>query len=83
MKPIVILPLTNDPTESEIQHEAYRLWLEGGCREGFELDNWFAAKERLIHHHGRARDDSSHSNRKAPPRVNAPRVKNALLPSGT
>jgi Protein of unknown function (DUF2934) len=43
-----------DPTEAEIQKKAYHLWLEGGSHEGRELDNWFAAKELLLHHHGRA-----------------------------
>ena len=46
-------PAAHEPTEAEIQKKAYYLWLEGGCREGTELDNWFAAKELLLHHHGR------------------------------
>lgn len=50
-KPIVHLP---EPTETEIQKKAYHLWVEGGCLEGVELDNWLAAKELLRHHHGRA-----------------------------
>lgn len=48
-----ITPALPEPTEAEIQKKAYHLWLEGGCREGTELDNWFAAKELLMHHHGR------------------------------
>ncbi|MCX6953601.1 MAG: DUF2934 domain-containing protein, partial [Verrucomicrobia bacterium] len=40
------------PTEEEIQQVAYRLWIEGGRREGVETDNWFAAEELLRHHHG-------------------------------
>jgi Protein of unknown function (DUF2934) len=43
-----------EPTETEIQHQAYLLWLEGGCRPGRELDDWLAARELLRHHHGRA-----------------------------
>lgn len=46
-------PSLPEPTEAEIQKKAYHLWLEGGCQEGRELDNWFAAKELLMHHHGR------------------------------
>ena len=42
------------PTEAEIQHQAYLLWLEGGCRPGRELEDWQAARELLVHHHGRA-----------------------------
>lgn len=42
------------PTEAEIQHQAYLLWLEGGCRPGRELDDWLAARELLLHHHGRS-----------------------------
>ena len=41
-----------EPGEAEIQKLAYQLWLEGGCREGAELDNWLAAKELLRHRHG-------------------------------
>ena len=40
-----------EPTEAEIQKKAYHLWVEGGCLEGVELDNWLAAKELLRHHH--------------------------------
>lgn len=43
-----------EPTEAEIQHQAYLLWLEGGCRPGRELDDWLAARELLRHHHGHA-----------------------------
>jgi hypothetical protein len=45
-------PASREPTESEIQHTAYHLWIEGGCLEGVELDNWLAAKELLRHRHG-------------------------------
>jgi hypothetical protein len=43
-----------EPSEVEIQKQAYHLWIEGGCLEGVELDNWLAAKELLRHHHGRS-----------------------------
>jgi hypothetical protein len=43
-----------EPTEAEIQHQAYLLWVEGGCRSGHELDDWLAARELLLHHRGRA-----------------------------
>ena len=42
-----------EPTEAEIQHTAYLLWLESGQVAGRDLDNWLAAKELLRHHHGR------------------------------
>ena len=45
--------LIHEPSEAEIQKAAYHLWVEGGCLEGVELDNWLAAKELLRHHHGR------------------------------
>lgn len=45
---------TQEPSEAEIQKAAYHLWVEGGCLEGVELDNWLAAKELLRHHHGRS-----------------------------
>lgn len=43
-----------EPTESEIQHQAYLLWVEGGCRSGRELDDWLAARELLLHNAKRA-----------------------------
>jgi Protein of unknown function (DUF2934) len=49
------IPL-HEPTEADIQKKAYHLWVEGGCLEGIELDNWLAAKELLRHHHGRTVD---------------------------
>ena len=48
--PIVPAP---EPTEAEIQHEAYLLWLESGRLPGRDLENWLAAKELLRHRHGR------------------------------
>ena len=27
-----------EPTEAEIQKQAYHLWIDGGCLEGVELD---------------------------------------------
>ena len=42
-----------EPTEAEIQHEAYLLWIESGRLSGRDLDNWFAAKELLRHRHAR------------------------------
>ena len=41
-----------EPNEAEIQKAAYHLWIDGGCLEGVELDNWFAAKELIRHRHG-------------------------------
>ena len=45
--------LVNEPTEEQIQHAAYLMWVEEGRPEGRDQDNWFAAKELLCHHHGR------------------------------
>ena len=45
-------PTRHEPTEEEIQHQAYLLWAEGGCRTGGEFDSWLAAKELLRHRHG-------------------------------
>ena len=47
MKPTLLtdpapIPVT-EPNEAEIQKQAYHLWVEGGCLEGVELDNWLAA----------------------------------------
>lgn len=51
-----------DPTEAEIQHAAYLLWVEEGQPEGRDLEHWFAAKEMLCHRHGR----DAKTRRKAP-----------------
>lgn len=42
-----------EPTELEIQHAAYLLWIEAGRPEGRDLEHWLAAKELLCHRHGR------------------------------
>ena len=42
-----------DPSETEIQHAAYLLWIENGRPEGRDLEHWHAAKEMLCHRHGR------------------------------
>jgi hypothetical protein len=41
------------PTEAEIQHAAYLLWLEEGRPEGHDIAHWLAAKEMLCHRRGR------------------------------
>ena len=46
--------IRTEPTEAEIQHQAYLLWSEGGCRPGREQDDWFAAREWLRHYPSRA-----------------------------
>ena len=35
------------PTEAEIADRAYHLWLERGCREGSEQQNWLEAEREL------------------------------------
>ncbi len=44
-----------EPTEGQIQHQAYMLWQAGGCQEGRELDDWLHARELLRHHQGFAK----------------------------
>ena len=44
---------TPHPTESEIQHAAYLLWIESGRPEGRDREHWLAAKDMLCHRHGR------------------------------
>lgn len=55
-------PARTDPTEAEIQHAAYLLWIEAGQPEGRDSEHWFAAKEMLCHRHGR----DSKTRRRAP-----------------
>lgn len=52
-EPTKISELIHEPTEAEIQHAAYILWVEEGRPEGCDQAHWFAAKELLCHHHGR------------------------------
>jgi hypothetical protein len=61
------IPVPHEPTEAEIQHQAYLLWLEGGCRDGGALEDWQAAKELIRHRHGHAA-----SRRKPPAAANVP-----------
>lgn len=60
-----------EPTEAEIQHAAYLLWIENGRPEGRDLEHWLAAREMLCHRHGR---DSK--TRRAAPEVAAPAPRN-------
>jgi hypothetical protein len=46
--------IEHDPSEEEINKEAYYLWLADGRPEGRDLDYWLAAKELLRHRHARA-----------------------------
>ena len=64
-------PVT-EPTESEIQKQAYHLWIEGGCLEGVELDNWLAAKTLLHHRHGHARGHAVRGTHATPPTLRTP-----------
>jgi hypothetical protein len=41
-----------EPSEAEIQHTAYLLWLENGRPAGRDRENWLAAKELLRHRRG-------------------------------
>ncbi len=46
-------PVHYTPTEAEIQHAAYLLWVEAGQPEGCNQEHWFAARELLLHRHSR------------------------------
>lgn len=46
-------PVRPEPTEAEIQHAAYLLWVENGRPEGRDLEHWLTAREMLCHRHGR------------------------------
>jgi hypothetical protein len=62
--------IMHEPTELEIQHAAYLLWIEAGRPAGCALDHWLAAKEMLAHRHGR---DST--TRRPAPEIAAPALK--------
>lgn len=47
-------PIIADPTESDIQHAAYLLWIEEGRPDGRDFEHWLAAKEILRHGQARA-----------------------------
>ena len=46
-------PVLREPSEAEIQHAAYLLWIESGRPEGRDLEHWLAAREMLCHRRGR------------------------------
>jgi Protein of unknown function (DUF2934) len=46
------VPGIPEPAESEIQKEAYFLWLEKGRPPGLDLEIWHEAKELLRHRRG-------------------------------
>jgi hypothetical protein len=46
-------PPAREPTEAEIQHAAYLIWIEDGRPKGRDLEHWLTAKEMLLHRHGR------------------------------
>lgn len=58
---------TPEPTEAEIQHAAYLLWIENGRPEGRDHEHWLEAKELLCHRHGR-----DHRTRRKVPEIAAP-----------
>jgi hypothetical protein len=45
----MIAPKFNEPSEADIQHEAYLLYLASGRAPGRELQHWLTAKELLRH----------------------------------
>ncbi|MBX7120910.1 MAG: DUF2934 domain-containing protein [Opitutaceae bacterium] len=50
-------PVPRDPTEQEIQHAAYLMWVEEGRPDGRDLEHWHAAREKLGHQHGHDKRD--------------------------
>lgn len=46
-------PTLSEPTEAEVQHTAYMLWIECGRPEGSHAEHWHAARQMLRHRHGR------------------------------
>ncbi|MBP8256712.1 MAG: DUF2934 domain-containing protein [Opitutaceae bacterium] len=50
-------PATGEPTEEEIQHAAYLIWVKEGRPDGRDLEHWHTARERLGHHHGHDKRD--------------------------
>ena len=61
--------IPHEPTEQEIQHAAYLLWIENGRPEGRDLEHWLAAKEMLCHRHGRDAKTGRPAPEIAPPAV--------------
>jgi hypothetical protein len=53
MKRTKSAPVLREPTEAEIQHAAYLLWIEDGRPDGCDLNHWLQARELLIHRRGR------------------------------
>lgn len=53
MKPTPPIEL-HEPTEAEIQKEAYYLWIENGRPEGHDHEIWHTARAILRHAHGHA-----------------------------
>ena len=47
----------HDIPEEQVAVAAYFIWREGGCRHGYDVDDWYAAIEKLkcesprIHHY--------------------------------
>lgn len=57
-----------EPTEAEIQHVAYLLWLENGQKSGYDVEDWLAAKEYLRHHGGPGKT-GHHATNAIPPAI--------------
>ncbi len=45
----------NQPLEEEILPLAYQIWLQAGCPEGRDMDNWFQARAELEQLAGRTK----------------------------
>ena len=57
----------HEPTEAEIQHAAYLLWIDEGRPEGRDREHWLAAKELMAHHHGRTLESTRGPHAARPP----------------
>jgi hypothetical protein len=43
-----IISVASSPTDEQIATLAYAYWLDGGCREGVDEEDWLRAEQELI-----------------------------------
>jgi hypothetical protein len=46
-RPIAVAPGSPPPTHEQIEALAHAIWIDRGCPEGRELDNWLEAERQL------------------------------------
>jgi hypothetical protein len=44
-------PAAADPTHEQIATRAYEIWLQNGCQEGQDIQNWLEAESQLHGQH--------------------------------